>query len=98
MLFHLCDCLLGLEEVGWHERFQKKVDQLKEQREKSQQEQTAKRITDAPLTHPLSAYTGAYEHPAYGTFTITQEGETLKGRYNDLDYTFAHQHYDIFEV
>jgi hypothetical protein len=41
---------------------------------------------------------GEFEHPAYGTFTIEQDGDKLKGFYNDLEYTFTHLHYDVFAI
>ena len=96
LAFALCDRLFGLSDVPWLDRFQGKFAEMKEQAEKSKKEQAQERIPDAPPTHPLGAYTGEFEHPAYGTFTITQDGDALKGRYNDLEYTITHVHYDIF--
>lgn len=96
--YSLCDRLFGLSDVPWLDRFQKKLAELKEQMEKSKQESAESHVPNAPLTHPLSDYAGDFEHPAYGTFTIAQDGDRLKGRYNDLEYTFTHLHYDVFMV
>ncbi|HZR42111.1 MAG TPA: serine hydrolase [Ktedonobacteraceae bacterium] len=96
--FSLCDRLFGLSDVPWLDRYQTKFAELKEQAEKSKQANAEGRIPSAPLTHPLSAYAGEFEHPAYGTFTIAQNGNSLKGYYNDLEYTFTHLHYDVFVV
>jgi CubicO group peptidase (beta-lactamase class C family) len=96
--FNVCDRLLDLSEVPWHERYQKKMVEFKEQAEKAQQEDALDRVPDAPLTHPLSAYTGEFEHPGFGTFAIRQDGDRLQGLYNDLEYIFEHYHYDIFIV
>lgn len=30
-----------------------------------------------PPTHPLACYAGSYEHPGYGHFTISQQGDSL---------------------
>jgi CubicO group peptidase (beta-lactamase class C family) len=98
LTFSLCDRLFGLSDVPWLDRYQNKYAELKEQAEKSKQASAEGRIPDAPLTHPLSAYVGEFEHPAYGTFTIVQDGDNLKGLHNDLEYTFTHLHYDIFVV
>ena len=98
VLFSLCDRLFGLSDVPWLDRYQKKFAELKEQAEKSKQENLEGRVPDAPLTHPLSDYAGEFEHLAYGTFTIAQDGDRLKGFYNDLEYTFTHLHYDVFVV
>lgn len=96
--YNAVDRLLHLEEAPWNERTRQGYDKLKELEAKSQQENLAAQVPDAPLSHPLSAYTGAFEHPAGGTFTIVQDGDTLKGWHNDLEYTFQHLHYDVFLV
>ncbi|EFH85791.1 serine hydrolase [Ktedonobacter racemifer] len=92
------DRLLQLEKVPWNERTRQSYDKLREQEAKSQQESLAARVPDAPLSHPLSAYAGQFEHPGGGTFTIVQDDDTLKGWHNDLEYTFQHLHYDVFLV
>jgi CubicO group peptidase (beta-lactamase class C family) len=98
VLFNVCDRLLGLSEVDWYERFQTRNTELKGQLEKTKQENEAERVPDAPLSHALSAYTGEYGHPGYGTFTIKQDGDGLKGVYNDLEFAFKHHHYDVFII
>lgn len=96
--FSLCDRLFGLSHVPWFDRYQEKWAELKEQAEKSKQDAAADRVPNAPLTHPLSDYVGEFENPAYGTFTIRQDGDTLKGFYNELECAFTHLHYDVFAV
>lgn len=96
--FALCDRLFGLSDVPWLDRYQTKFAELKAQAEKSKQEDTASRVPDAPLTHDLSAYAGEFEHPAFGTFTITRDGDSLKGLLNEQEYSFTHLHYDVFLV
>lgn len=96
--FSLCDRLFGLSHVPWLDRYQEKWAEFKAQAEKSKQDAAEGSVPNAPLTHPLSAYVGEFEHPAYGTFTIEQAGDTLKGFYNELECAFTHLHYDVFAV
>ncbi|QBD80781.1 serine hydrolase [Ktedonosporobacter rubrisoli] len=96
--FSLCDRLLGLSDTPWNERFTERFAELKAQEEKMKQETAEERVPDAPPSHPLSAYAGTFEHPGYGSFSIELDGESLKGSYNDNEYTFAHHHYDVFLV
>ncbi len=98
IIFNISDRLLGLEAAPWQERFKQQVATLKKQIEMSKQENGADRVPDAPPSHALSAYAGEFEHPGFGTFAIVQDGEHLKGIYNDLEYTFTHHHYDVFMV
>ncbi|GHO76789.1 penicillin-binding protein [Ktedonobacter sp. SOSP1-85] len=96
--YTLCDHLLGLEERPWSTRSKQFIQGLKEQAEKAKENSLDTRVPDAPLSHPLKDYTGSFEHPGLGVFTITQDDETLKGTYNETDFTFQHLHYDIFLV
>jgi CubicO group peptidase (beta-lactamase class C family) len=52
----------------------------------------------APPPRPLSAYAGEYEHPGYGTLTITVDGDTLKPRFGTMDLSLAHRHYETFDL
>ena len=36
--------------------------------------------------------------PAYGTLTVTVDGEGLRAKRWDTEYTAAHYHYDVFEL
>lgn len=55
------------------------------------------RIPNKPAAHPLSAYTGEYEHLGYGTVTMQEEGKdklhmTLGGFSGEL----THHHFESF--
>ena len=47
-------------------------------------------------SHPLEHYTGSYEHPGYGIFTVKLENGSLTAVYNDIAYSLEHFHYDVF--
>jgi CubicO group peptidase (beta-lactamase class C family) len=55
-------------------------------------------VPGAPPAHPLSAYTGRYQHPGYGTITITTDGEALTPSFGTMDLTLAHRHYETFDL
>jgi hypothetical protein len=50
------------------------------------------------LPRRLDAYTGEYEHPGYGTLTITLEEGTLRPRLGTLDMSLTHRHYETFDL
>ena len=96
--FSACDYLLGLDATDWHGRLRAEGQHLSELLEKQMAElHKVERVPNAPPSHPLEAYTGTYEHPGYGTMTITQAGEQLHCSYNTLSASLTHLHYDIFE-
>jgi CubicO group peptidase (beta-lactamase class C family) len=55
-------------------------------------------VSGATLPRPLSAYAGEYEHPGYGTVTITLDGDTLTPSFGTMALSLAHRHYETFDL
>lgn len=53
---------------------------------------------NAPATHELAAYAGEYEHPAYGTATVTAQGNALTLSWTAMTLPLEHVHYDVFRA
>lgn len=90
------DELLGMEPVDLFSvlkpRFDVAVAGIREAR-------AARRVVPgATLPRPLSAYTGEYEHPGYGTVTITLNGDTLTPSFGTMALSLAHRHYETFDL
>lgn len=64
----------------------------------SRPDEDAKRRGVTRPTLALKEYTGRFEHPAYQTLTITQEGEQLKADLHGLSGALKHYRHDIFAV
>lgn len=78
--YNAIDRILGLEQIDWSTRF----------RERMQPPEEVECYDVPQLTHPLDAYTGTYEHPAYGEFTIDLRGNRLAvTRYGAISYLTA---------
>jgi CubicO group peptidase (beta-lactamase class C family) len=99
LTYNVFERLMGLEETPWHERFMKEHRAFKEAEKQGKAQSAEKRVARAGPSHPLEAYTGNYEHPGYGTRSITlKEGASeLHGLFNDIAFPIRHYHYDIFE-
>lgn len=91
------DRMLGLSEAPFARRAKDDAAKAKEAQAKVKTEDEAKRKKDAPPTHALKDYAGQFEHPAYQSLTITQEGEQLKFDLHGLTGGLKHYHYDIFQ-
>ncbi|HZM89225.1 MAG TPA: DUF3471 domain-containing protein, partial [Blastocatellia bacterium] len=91
------DRMLGLSEAPWAKRALDDAARGKEAQAKAKAEDESKRKKDAPPTHKLQDYAGQFEHPAYQTLTISQQGEQLKFDLHGLTGTLKHYHYDIFQ-
>lgn len=94
--YRVLDELLGLEPFDWFSVLKARYDAVTTGvREAS----AARRVVpDAPLPRPLSAYPGDYEHPGYGTLTITLEDGSLRPRFGTMDVSLAHRHYETFDL
>ncbi len=91
------DRMLGLSEAPSAQRALDDAAKAKATQAKAKADDEAKRKKDAPPTHKLSDYVGQFEHPAYQTLTISQEGEQLKFDLHGLTGALKHYHYDIFQ-
>jgi len=96
---YILDMILGLDPV-WEklslERFEeaKKEEAGAKDREK---EEEAERVKDTKPSHPLDAYAGEYEHPAYGVITVELKDNALQGKHFSFDFKLDHWHYDVFK-
>jgi CubicO group peptidase (beta-lactamase class C family) len=96
LAYRVLDELLGLEPLDWFSIFKARYDAamagLREAR-------GARRVVPgASLPRPLAAYAGEYQHPGYGTLTITAERDTLRPRLGTMDLSLTHRHYETFDL
>jgi CubicO group peptidase (beta-lactamase class C family) len=94
--YRVLDELLGLEPLDWFSSYKPRFDTIMAGMREAR---AARRIVpDAPRPRPLDAYAGEYEHPGYGTLTITVEDGTLRPRLGTMDISLAHRHYETFDL
>jgi hypothetical protein len=94
--YRVLDELLGLEPIDWFSTFKDRFDTLTAG---MREVRGARRVVPgAALPRPLDAYVGEYEHPGYGTLSVTLEGSTLRPRLGTLDLTLTHRHYETFDL
>ena len=96
--YNACDRLLGLGETPWNERIKQEQEKLMQEVQKSREKSDLDRVPDTHPSHALAAYTGQYQHPAYGTIKIENDHDQLKLLFNELSLPLQHYHYDIFEA
>ena len=95
---NVLDRMLGLSQVPWNQRFKEENLKALADSTKAKAETEAKRKKDTQPLLALQSYTGQFEHPAYQTITITQDGEQLKGDLHGQPFALKHYHYDIFQI
>ncbi|HYA48273.1 MAG TPA: DUF3471 domain-containing protein, partial [Burkholderiales bacterium] len=97
-MFNIYDRLLGLDQVGWSQRFKEIFDKMKAEAEKAKKDAQKDRRPDTKPSHPLDDYVGDYAHEAYGTVSIVKDGAGLKARFHGAELPMSHYHYDVFEL
>ena len=94
--YRVLDELLGLEPFDWFSllkaRYNTVMGGLREARA------VRRVVPDAPRPRPLEAYAGEYEHPGYGTLTITAEDGALRPQLGTMDLSLVHRHYETFDL
>lgn len=96
--YQLYDRLLGLEPLPWSERVKQFIEKAKGTGEKAKQEVIDSAKPNTSPSHPLADYAGTYEHPAYGTMTVSYNGESLEMSGKTLNFKLTHHHYDVFRL
>jgi len=98
VMYNIYDRLLGLDQVGWSQRFKELIDKMKAEGEKAEKEAGKDRQPNTKPSHPLDDYVGEYAHPAYGTLSVSKDGDGLKAKHNGMGFVVSHYHYDVFEL
>lgn len=93
----LADRLLDVEDTDWAKRHTDQLEKAKEQEGESEENKTSNKVANTRPSHILQAYTGKYEHPGYGTFTISVEEDSLFAHFKLRTYYLRHEHFDVFE-
>lgn len=98
VMYNIYDRLLELDQVGWSQRFKELIDKMKVEGEKANKEAGKDRQPNTKPSHPLEDYVGEYAHPAYGTLSVSKNGNVLKAKHNGMEFVMSHYHYDVFEL
>jgi len=93
---YVFDKMLGEEVRDWNGEMLSMISKMEEQQKTQQGEQDLKRAEGTQPSHKIEAYAGQFTHPAYGTITISTEGDSLHFSYHTFEVGLGHYHYDVF--
>ncbi len=94
----LVDLLLGLPRKDWNQFYREQIRKGELAALAKLREREARRRPGAKPAHELTAYTGTYEDPAYGTATVSLENGVLVWRWSTFTNRLEHLHDDTFIV
>jgi len=96
--YNVYERLLGMDQTPWSARqLEIRLKNKKagtEARTKANQGQ----VPDTMASHPLAAYAGAYENPAYGAMTIALKDNRLHFDFHKMRFQMTRFHYDRFDT
>lgn len=93
----IADHVLGLEKTDWVEYWDMKVAAQKLNSSTTKAKEEEGRVKGTQPSHSLLEYTGKYNHPGYGDFTITLKNDSLWAQFPVLKMYLGHWHYDVFK-
>ncbi len=87
------DRLLGLPRLPWTERFKARDAAFRAARNPARP-----MVSTGPPPRPATAYTGIFEHSAYGRMEIRAEGDGLSGSLHSIRFALVHGEGDRWRV
>jgi len=91
------DLTLGLDPTDWVARAKELDAKAARDRDEARAKAEASRKPPSSPSHPLPAYRGIYEHPAYGTIRIGLDNGRPTLSWRGETVPLRHRHLDVFE-
>ena len=96
--YNVYERLLGMSQTPWSER----LLEIRLKGKKAGTEARAKagreKVANTHPSHPLQAYVGQYEHPAYGVVKVGMKDGQLTFDFHTIKLPLTHFHYDRFDT
>jgi CubicO group peptidase (beta-lactamase class C family) len=94
----IADLILGLTKKDWNRLEATREERVEAAREERERAHERNRRKDTRPSRELSAYTGEFDHPAYGVAQVSLENEKLALRWSGFQVSLEHYHFDTFDV
>jgi hypothetical protein len=92
----ILDQMLGIAEDDWISKVKEKDEKMKSAFQGDSGKIDPGSSVNAGIARPHSDYIGEFEHPAYGTIRVHEEGDELMLSYHTLSMPLSHRCYDHF--
>jgi CubicO group peptidase (beta-lactamase class C family) len=96
--YQVFERLLGLPTTPWSERQLEIRLKGKAAGKEARAKAGAERVAGTQPAHPLEAYVGEYEHPAYGVLGIEPAEGGLRFAFHKIRLPLSHLHYERFDT
>jgi CubicO group peptidase (beta-lactamase class C family) len=96
--YNVYERLLGMDQTPWSDRTLEIRLKNKKAGTESRTKANEGRVAGTEPSHPLAAYMGAYENPAYGVMTIGLKENQLQFDFHKMLFAMTRFHYDRFDT
>lgn len=92
----ISDRMLKVKPTDWSKELKERRDKALAEQKKAAATRSSNKIKGTKPSHILAEFTGTYSNPAYGTFSLVLERDSLFARFKLMKLWLGHHHYDIF--
>lgn len=92
------DIVTGSSRTPWSARYREDYVKAKVAEKKNKAATAANQKKGTAPSHPLADYAGEFEHPVYGSLTVSTAGDQLALQFRSLTFDLHHYHYDQFHT
>jgi CubicO group peptidase (beta-lactamase class C family) len=96
--YNVYERLLGMDQTPWSARLLEIRLKGKKAGTEARAKAGAEKVPNTTPSHPLEAYAGEYEHPAYGTLKVGMKDGQLQLDFHKIQLPLSHFHYDRFDT
>jgi CubicO group peptidase (beta-lactamase class C family) len=96
--YNIYERMLGLSQTPWGERRLNEISAGKAIAKEARGKATVGKVMGTKPSHPLDAYPGEYENPAYGSIFITKKDDAFQFALHNIKMPLTHFHYDRFDT
>lgn len=89
--------MLEIKDREWIKTYKKEQAERRENEAEAEEAVSQSTKSNSKPSHRLVDYTGEYNHPGYGTFTVSVENDSLYAHFKLMKIWLKHVHFDVFE-
>jgi CubicO group peptidase (beta-lactamase class C family) len=98
LAYNIVDRVLGIEQTPWNERHLTIRLRAKQAGTEARARGEGAPLAGVPHAHPLTAYTGEFEHPAFGSFIVSESEGSLLFSFRNLALPLNHVQFERFDT
>ncbi len=93
----LADRMLSVARTDWNKDLKAKQEKALKDQTEAEKTKSSSKVKGTRPSHSMQEFSGRYAHPAYGSFDLVVERDSLFAKFKLTKLWLRHYHYDVFE-